>query len=289
MTATATLLLQLFTSSHFFLSPLRTRHYLSTPALLKSENRLLITDNTMLRAAFVSFFLTLYILIVGPPLLVYTFITRHVDPLYWAGIKGVMFFVNCVGVHVHVKGLERIPAGTCIFAANHTSSADAPAVVGAIPRRIAILLKRSLFEWPIVGQAFYLAHFIPVDRFNRDSAIESIERATEALRNGQSFLIYPEGTRSPDGRLQEFKKGTAVMAIKSGVPVVPVACSGAHRVMEKRKLNIRPGHILVEFLDPVDPSKFSLDDREFLAKEIHDRLAAGLPPDQRPLNFPGAA
>lgn len=243
----------------------------------------------MLRTVFMCIFLSLYVLIVGPPLLIYTFITRHVDPLYWAGVKGVMFFVNCVGVRIRVKGIERIPAGTCIFAANHTSSADAPAVVGAIPRRIAILLKRSLFEWPIVGQAFHLAHFIPVDRFNRESAIESLERATVDLRNGQSFLIYPEGTRSPDGRLQEFKKGTAVMAIKSGVPLVPVACSNAHRIMEKRKLAIKPGEILVEFLEPIDPTKYSLEEREVLIKELHDHLAAGLPPDQRPVGFPGAA
>jgi 1-acyl-sn-glycerol-3-phosphate acyltransferase len=242
----------------------------------------------MFRVAFMCIFLSLYILLVGPPLLIYTFLTKHVDPLYWAGVKGVMFFVNCVGVRVRVKGTERIPPGTCIFAANHTSSADAPAVVGAIPRRIAILLKRSLFEWPIVGQAFHLAHFIPVDRFNRESAIDSLEKATIALRDGQSFLIYPEGTRSPDGRLQEFKKGTAVMAIKSGVPLVPVACSGAHRVMEKRKLRIKPGDILVEFLEPIDPSKYSLEEREALIQELHDRVAAGLPPDQRPLGFAGA-
>jgi 1-acyl-sn-glycerol-3-phosphate acyltransferase len=243
----------------------------------------------MLRAAFMCVFLTLYVLILGPPLLIYTFVTKHVDPLYWAGVKGVMFFVNCVGVHVDVRGTERIPAGTCIFAANHTSSADAPAVVGAIPRRIAILLKRSLMEWPIVGQAFQLAHFIPVDRFNREAAIESIERAIEALRNGQSFLIYPEGTRSNDGRLQEFKKGTAVMAIQAGVPVVPIACSGAHRIMEKRKLRIKPGRILVEFLEPVDPKKYSFEQREALTQEVHDRLATALPPDQRPIGFPGAA
>src|SRR5271165_4726364 len=146
----------------------------------------------MLRAAFICVFLSLYILILGPPLLLYTFFSRNPDPLYWTAIKGIMFFVNCVGVHVDVKGVERIPKGTCIFAANHTSSADAPAVVGAIPRRIAILLKRSLFKWPIVGQAFHLAHFIPVDRYDRDSAIHSLEKATEALRHGQSFLIYPE-------------------------------------------------------------------------------------------------
>jgi 1-acyl-sn-glycerol-3-phosphate acyltransferase len=236
----------------------------------------------MIRTAFVCVFLSLYILTVGPPLLIYTFVTKHVDPLYWAGIKGVMFFVNCVGVRVEVRGTHRIPAEPCIFAANHTSSADAPAVVGAIPRRIAILLKRSLFEWPIVGQAFHLAHFIPVDRFNRESAIESVERATKALEEGQSFLIYPEGTRSPDGRLQEFKKGTAVMAIKSGAPVVPVACSGAHRVMEKRKLTIRQGKIVVEFLEPIDSRNYSMEQREELTRELHDRVAAGLPEDQRP-------
>jgi 1-acyl-sn-glycerol-3-phosphate acyltransferase len=236
----------------------------------------------MLRTAFVCVFLSIYILIAGPPLILYAYFTGNVDPLYWAAIKGVMFFVNCVGVHVEVRGTERIPPEACIFAANHTSAADPPAVVHAIPRRIAILLKRSLFQWPIVGQAFTQAHFIPVDRSNRDAAIESVEKATEALRNGQSFLVYPEGTRSPDGRLQEFKKGTAVMAIKSGAPVVPVACSNAHRIMEKRKLTIRSGKILVEFLEPVDPKKYSLEAREDLIREIHDRIAAGLPEDQRP-------
>jgi 1-acyl-sn-glycerol-3-phosphate acyltransferase len=243
----------------------------------------------MLRAAFICVFLSLYILLLGPPLLIYTLITRHVDPLYWAGVNGVMFFVRCVGVRVQVKGIERIPRGTVIFAANHTSSADAPAVVWSIPRRIAILLKRSLFEWPIVGQAFHLAHFIPVDRSNRDSALISLEKATQALRDGQSFLIYPEGTRSPDGRLQELKKGTAVMAIKAGVPIVPVACSGAHRIMEKRKLKINPGEILVEFLEPIDSTQYTFEQREALNVRLHDELAAGLPPDQRPLGFPGAS
>jgi 1-acyl-sn-glycerol-3-phosphate acyltransferase len=243
----------------------------------------------MLRAAFLCVGLTLYILIVGPPLLLYSFITKDVDPLYQAAIKGVMFFVRAVGVDVEVRGVERIPKGTVIFAANHTSSADAPAIVWSIPRRIAILLKRSLFEWPIAGQAFHLAHFVPVDRLNRESAISSLEKATQSLRQGQSFLIYPEGTRSPDGRLQEFKKGTAVMAIKSGVTIVPVACSGAHRIMKKRKLSIYPGKILVEFLHPIDPTQYTLEQREELNQRVHDDLAAGLPPDQRPMGFPGAA
>jgi 1-acyl-sn-glycerol-3-phosphate acyltransferase len=243
----------------------------------------------MLRTLFIVVFLSLYILILGPPLLLYTLVSRHIDPLYWAGLKGVMFFVRAVGVRVRVEGKAKIPEGVCLFVANHTSSADAPAVVGAIPRRIAVLLKESLFKWPIVGQAFRLAHFIPVNRKDRESAISSVEKAAEAMRAGQSFLIYPEGTRSPDGRLLEFKKGAVVLAIKAGVPVVPVLCSGAQRVMAKRSMVIHPGEILVEFLNPIDASKYSWEERDTLNQRVHDAMADGLPPDQRPLGFPGAS
>ncbi|MBS1839914.1 MAG: 1-acyl-sn-glycerol-3-phosphate acyltransferase [Acidobacteria bacterium] len=237
----------------------------------------------MVRTLFIAVFLSLYIIVVGIPLLLWTVISRNPDALYWAGVKGVMFFVRSVGVRVEVSGRERIPPGACLFVANHTSSADAPAVVGAIPRRIAILLKKSLFAYPIVGQAFTLAHFIPVERGNHDSAIASLEKATEAMKEGQSFLIYPEGTRSPDGRLQEFKRGAVVMAIKAGVPIVPMACAGAHKVMEKRSFVIRPGVITVEFLEPIDASAYTFEQRDELNKRVHAAMAAALPDDQKPL------
>ena len=243
----------------------------------------------MLRTIFIAVFLSLYTLILGPPFLIYTLITKNGAPLYRAGLGGVMFFVRAVGVRVRVVGTEKIPKGVCLFAANHTSSADAPAVVGAIPRRISVLLKKSLFRWPIVGSVFRSVNFIPVEREARDSAIASVERAVEAMKAGQSFLIYPEGTRSPDGRLQEFKKGAVVLAIKAGAPIVPMACSGAHKVMAKRSLKIRPGEILVEFLDAIDASKYTWEQRDELNKRVHDALAAALPPDQKPLDFPGAA
>lgn len=242
----------------------------------------------MLRTLFIAVFLSLYVLLLGPPLLLYTVITKKVDPLYKAGLGGVLFFVRLVGVKIRVVGTERIPRGVCLFVANHTSSADAPAVVGAIPRRIAVLLKESLFRWPIVGPAFRAAHFIPVRRNDREAAMASVERAAEAIRGGQSFLIYPEGTRSPDGRLQEFKKGAIVLGIKAGVPIVPVLCSGAHKVMAKRSLVIRPGEILVEFLDPIDAAQYTWEERDALRERVHYAMAAGLPPEQRPIGFPGA-
>jgi 1-acyl-sn-glycerol-3-phosphate acyltransferase len=132
-------------------------------------------------------------------------------------------------------------------------------------------------------------HFIPVNRSVRDSAIASVEKAAEAMKQGQSFLIYPEGTRSPDGRLQEFKKGAVVMAIKAGVPIVPMVCSGAHRIMGKKSLVIHPGEIVVEFLEPIDAAQYSFEEREALNQKVHDAMAAALPPDQRPIGFPGPA
>src|SRR6184192_3346567 len=243
----------------------------------------------MLRMLFIAVFLSLYILILGPPVILYSLLTKNPNPVYWAGLKGVLFFVRAVGVRVRVKGAERIPKGVCLFAANHTSAADAPAVIGAIPRRIAVLLKESLFQWPIVGQAFRSVNFVPVNRSHRESAIASVEKASEAMKRGQSFLIYPEGTRSPDGRLQEFKKGAVVMAIKAGVPIVPMVCSGAHRIMEKRSLVIHPGEIVVEFLEPIDASKYSFEERDALNKVAHDAMAEALPEDQKPTEFSGAA
>lgn len=239
----------------------------------------------MLRTLFIAFFLSVYILLVGPPVILYSLITKDPNPVYWAGIKGVTFFVRAVGVRVRVKGRERIPQGVCLFAANHTSSADAPAIVGAIPRRVAVLLKESLFNWPIVGQAFRAVRFIPVNRRAREAAVASVEKATEALKAGQSFLIYPEGTRSPDGRLQEFKKGAVVMAIKAGVPIVPMVCTGAQHIMGKHSLVIHPGEIVVEFLKPIDASQYSLEERDALNQEVHDAMAAALPPEQRPTDM----
>jgi 1-acyl-sn-glycerol-3-phosphate acyltransferase len=237
----------------------------------------------MIRTVIVSVFLTLYTLVLGPPLILHAMLTDSADLLYRMGLGGVLFITRLVGVRIRVEGQENIPPGVCIFVVNHTSNADPPAIVGAIPRRVAILAKESLFRIPIVSQAFRLARFVPVDRSDRESAIASIEKAIEYLKNGISFLIYPEGTRSPDGRLRPFKKGSFIMAIRAGVPIVPMACAGAHRVMRKGELRIHPGEIVVRFQPPIDASAYTLERRDELAARVHAAVAAGLPPDQQPL------
>lgn len=236
----------------------------------------------MIRTVIGSLFLASFTLVLGPPLILHALLTGSVDLLYRVALKGVVFIVRFVGVRLRVEGLGNIPPGVCIFVANHTSSADPPAVVGAIPRRIAILAKQSLFKIPIVSQAFRLARFVPVDRADREAAVASVEKAIEHLEEGVSFLIYPEGTRSPDGRLLPFKKGSFVMAIKASVPIVPISVVGAHRVMRKGELAIHPGEILVRFHPPIDASAYTLEQRDELTARVHAAIAAGLPPDQQP-------
>ncbi len=236
----------------------------------------------MIRTAIVAAFLSVYTLVLGPPLILYTLVTRSPDLLYWVGVKGLVFITRVAGMRVQVEGRENIPTGVCLFAANHTSNADAAAIVGAIPRRLAIFGRKSLFEIPIVGLAFRLAKFVPVDRGNRDAALASVKQAVEYIKTGLSFLVYPEGTRSPDGRMHRFKKGSFVMAIEAGVPIVPVVCSGAHRIMKKNSLVIHPGRVTVRFGKPIDVSGYTVEQRSVLAQQVHDVIAAQLPEDQKP-------
>ena len=236
----------------------------------------------MIRTAIVAAFLSVYTLVLGPPLILYTLVTRSPDLLYWVGVKGLVFITRVAGMRVQVEGRENIPTGVCLFAANHTSNADAAAIVGAIPRRLAIFGRKSLFEIPIVGLAFRLAKFVPVDRGNRDAALASVKQAVEYIKTGLSFLVYPEGTRSPDGRMHRFKKGSFVMAIEAGVPIVPVACSGAHRIMMKNSLVIHPGRVTVRFGKPIEVSGYTVEQRSVLAQQVHDVIAAQLPEDQKP-------
>jgi 1-acyl-sn-glycerol-3-phosphate acyltransferase len=236
----------------------------------------------MIRTAIVAVFLSLYTLVLGPPLILYTLMTGSADLMYWVGVKGVVFITRAMGLKVRVEGLENIPAGVCMFAANHTSNADAAAIVGAIPRRLAIFGRKTLFDIPIVGLAFRLAKFVPVDRGNREAALAAVKQGVEYIKAGSSFLVYPEGTRSPDGRLLRFKKGTFVMAIEAGVPIVPVACSGAHLVMKKKSLVIHPGKVTVRFGEPISAAGYTVEQRDDLARRVHDAVAAQLPEDQKP-------
>ena len=236
----------------------------------------------MLRTIIAAVLVTLLVILAGPVLLLYTWISSNPKLLYKIGVGGCYAIARAVGVRDRVERCERVPPGTVLFLANHTSFVDAVPIVHALPRRVAILAKKSLFELPIVGWAFKLAGFVPVDRSDRESAIASVEVAAQHLRRGTSFLAYPEGTRSYDGRLLPFKKGIFVMAIRAGATIVPMVAIGAHRVLPKKSLRIVPGEVVVRFGEPISAAQYSVEQREDLSRRVREAMAALLPPDQQP-------
>jgi 1-acyl-sn-glycerol-3-phosphate acyltransferase len=237
----------------------------------------------MTRTVTFALFMFLFILLVGVPLILYSAIARSVHPMYRAAMWGFRVGLGLAGIHVCCEGLENIPDGVCIFAINHASNIDPPAAAIAIPRRISVLAKKEVFRIPIVGTALRLADIVLVDRSDRDAALGSVALAIKHLKAGISFMVFPEGTRSPDGRLMPFKKGIFVMALQAGVPVVPMSLGGSYKILPKGTWIIRPGEIVVRFGKPVDAAAYAPDRRAELLAEVQRRVAAGLPEDQQPL------
>lgn len=236
----------------------------------------------MIRTIVVVLYFGAALLLIVPILILWSLLTSSPDFMYWTVMKAVRLGVRLAGIRVRLEGIENIPAGVCIFAANHTSNVDPLAFIPNIPRRVAILVKKELFRVPVLSKAMRLANFVAVDRTDREAAAASVEIAVQLLKQGQSFAVYPEGTRSPDGRLRPFKKGTVVMAIEAGVPVIPVSISGAEKLMPKGGWTVLCGEVIIRFGLPVDPSAYSPDRRGEMLARVEAMVAAGLPPEQQP-------
>jgi 1-acyl-sn-glycerol-3-phosphate acyltransferase len=217
--------------------------------------------------------------IIGVP---YSFVVNDISLLYKVAMKIVRLGIRAAGIRVEVTGLEHIPAGrSCIFMCNHVSNLDPPVLIPCLPGRSSALLKKELIGIPILGTAMRMARFIPVERGHRvEAAKASIAAAGEVLRSGIHILVFPEGTRSVDGRLSSFKKGPFFLAQETGASIVPIAISGTERMMHKGSIAITPGTARLQVLDPIDPSQYAT--REDLMTAVHSALAAALPPHMRP-------
>jgi 1-acyl-sn-glycerol-3-phosphate acyltransferase len=226
----------------------------------------------------------LYLLLVVPPCALiafpWTFISGKIDFLYWLAMKIVRAGVRLIGVKIKVVGMEHIdPAGTYIFMSNHVSNMDPPILVPLIPRRTSLLGKKEVWRIPILASALNMADIVPVERDNRDSAIQSIRKAGEVMRHKINMTVYPEGTRSPDGRLLPFKKGPFHLAMETGFPVVPVTMLNTYEMMPKGSMACKSGTAIVVFHPPIDPKNFS--SREELIQAVHDAINSALPPDRQ--------
>jgi 1-acyl-sn-glycerol-3-phosphate acyltransferase len=179
--------------------------------------------------------------------------------------------LRLAGVRLEIETLAPLPEGPAIYASNHESALDPWALFVAIPRSVRFLAKAELFRIPVLGRYLRLARFVPVDRRNRARAIAALKAAADIVRGGTSLVVFPEGTRSTDGRVHAFKKGPFVLAEEARVPVVPVAISGASAVVPKDRLRIRPGTIRVAIGPAVDPADFP--GKGDLLREVRRRVA----------------
>lgn len=174
--------------------------------------------------------------------------------------------VHLAGARLRVEGGERIDASRAyFFAANHQSWMDIPVMFAALPVPVLFLAKRELARVPFLGRYIERMGMLFVDRANRREAVRTMEHAAARLREGRSLLSFPEGTRSPDGRIQRFKTASFAAALEAGVPVVPIAIEGALRVMPRDSFRVRPGVIHVRIGDPIPTAGLARDDRAELA------------------------
>ena len=174
------------------------------------------------------------IAVLAPFLIALLLITGNENMIYDPVRMFVRVGLWLVGVKVEVRGTEHLEQDQAyIFTPNHQSFIEVPLMVTYIGRNPAYLAKKELFKYPIFGYGIGLIGVIPVDRKHTASAVESARQAARNLKKGKSYVVYPEGTRSPDGHLLPFKKGAFMMAIEAGVPVVPVSISGASAIMPK--------------------------------------------------------
>jgi 1-acyl-sn-glycerol-3-phosphate acyltransferase len=204
-------------------------------------------------------------------------ITGDVGPLYAVACLIVRIGFRAAGIRVRVEGRERVPAGkACIFMANHVSNLDPPALIPRIPGRTAAFSKRALFKIPIFGYCLKLGGFIPVDRTgSAHTAQESVAAAKRVLEQGVHITTFVEGTRSKDGRLLPFKKGTFYLAMQTGAPCIPVSIYGTETLMSKGSFGIKPGAAHIVFHAPVNPGDYAT--REELIQAVRASIASGLP------------
>jgi 1-acyl-sn-glycerol-3-phosphate acyltransferase len=220
---------------------------------------------------------SLYVAIAGPPFILLALAFGARTLLYRAGHGGVRLALFLSGLKSRVEGVEHIQRDrAAVYAVNHTSNVEPPLLFDALAEtfpRLRVLYKAELRKLPILVRAFDLAGFVPLERANRGQSLPAIEQAAEALRAGNSFLIFPEGTRSRTGELQPFKKGGFIMAIQGQAPVVPVAILGASRAMRKGSPWVQPVTVTIRFGEPVETAGMTIDDRDRLMGTVRERIA----------------
>ncbi|HNS04464.1 MAG TPA: lysophospholipid acyltransferase family protein [Candidatus Saccharicenans sp.] len=226
-----------------------------------------------MRTIILLIFYLITIILVSPVLLVFWALGKK-EPVLDIGkwVMGVSRLI--LGLKVEVEGLENVdPRRSYVFMANHVSFLDGPLLFYIIPQRVRVILKKSIFRIPVAGPAMRFIDFVPVDKKSMSSGKRSIDEAVQAMKEkGYSFLIFPEGTRSNDGKLHQFKRGGFFLAIAAQVPIIPITIKGTFELMPRGRIFARRGKIKVIFHPPVETAGRTQADIPALMSQVFSQI-----------------
>lgn len=217
---------------------------------------------------------TLFVIITGVPVTFFdpTGKFLHAYGKIW-GRVGLLL----AGAKVEVSGVEKIPHGTpLIFMGNHQSNFDILALYAGLPYHFSWIAKEELFRIPLFGYAMKRAGYLPLDRSDGRQALKTMASAAEKIKNGVSVIIFPEGTRSMDGKLIPFKRGGFLLAARAGVPIVPFTINGSASVNPPKQLHINRGTISLRFGDPISTEGATGKRRDDLIDRVKNAIESGL-------------
>lgn len=200
----------------------------------------------------------------------------------WGHVTGRLM-IWILGNPIKIEGAE-FSNKRAIYISNHASPLDVFLIMWLTPTGTVGIAKKEIIWYPLFGQLYVLANHLRIDRSNPTAAIESMKEAARAVvKNNLSLIIFPEGTRSKNGRLLPFKKGFFHLALQTGLPIVPMVLTGTHLAWRKGSLHIRPAPLNVKFLPPITTKDWTADKIDDYIRMVHDLYAKHLPESQRPL------
>lgn len=206
-------------------------------------------------------------------------VDRSGNAVIWVGRNWIAWILAGCGIRVIPEGVEELDVDQpAVFMSNHQSAVDIAALVHTIPFTFRFVAKRELARIPLFGWAMALGGHVIIDRGNRPKAMRSLEKAAAQIAAGTHVIMYPEGTRSPTGRLQAFKKGGFHLAIAAQVPIIPVTVSGTQRITPRRSLRIESGAVKIHYGKPIPTQGLTVADRNALADEVRQAIQSGFDP-----------
>ena len=212
------------------------------------------------------------------PILLFCYPIKFAQPIILVTRWALWVGQKILGIRLDASGIERIDKRVpYVFMANHQSLIDGPLLYMLIPQFVRVLLKKEAFRIPVIGQAMRQVGFVAVDRKGLKGGKKSIDRATRMIKEkGISFLIFSEGTRSRDGKLQPFKRGGFFLAVNSQVPIFPVSIKGSYALLPKGSFFAKNGKVGVIFHPPVSVQGFDRDNLSQLMGEVRSVIQSGL-------------